>query len=458
MFKGISYLDPYKKNRKAVFQVKFFSKSLWGEPLTFLIQIKRGYLVMRNKLTAFVLSLVMLLSISHIVNVNATPATRERLAELEQQDRNARQNLRESEHLLDTTREEMSLLFDVMIEYDQKMVDAAYRLTTTELNLLATEVRIYDAEIELERVRQERDVHYEILRERLRVMHEYGQAGLLEVFIQSNNFAEFLSHWEHVRAIAQFDQELLDDIETLEAQYMEIVEDLVRARNLIADLYFQQARALRELEDIQDSHAVWMLSLADDEAFQEELYQLLLAEQEAIYLELQGMRVVYQRELAAAERERQRQAAIEAEQRRLAALAQLGTFDGIFAWPSRTHTRISSGFGSRTNPITRRHENHSGVDIPKPTGTRIYAAADGVVRTSTWNRGFGNVIIIDHGDGYSTLYGHNSRNIVEAGDVVTRGQHIANAGSTGMSTGPHLHFEIRFNNVERNPLDYFPGF
>jgi len=413
---------------------------------------------MRNKLTAFVLSLIMLLSMSHAVNVGATEATRERLAELELQDRIARQDLRDSEHLLDATREEMSHLFDVMLEYDQKMVDAADRLNTTELSLLATEVRIYDAEVELEHVRQERDLHYEILRERLRVMHEYGQAGLLEVFIQSNSFAEFLSHWEHVRAIAQFDQELLDDIETLEAQYMEIVDTLVRERNLIADLYFQQARALRDLEDIQEAHATLMLSLADDEAFQEELYQLLLAEQEAIYLELQGIRVVYRREVEAAEREARRLEQQRLEQQRLAHLAQLGAFDGIFDWPSSTHVRISSGFGSRVNPITRRQEHHTGIDIPMPTGTRINAAAGGVVRTSDFSRGFGNFIIIDHNDGYSTLYAHNSRNLVQVGDVVTRGQHIANAGSTGMSTGPHLHFEIRFNNSARNPLDYFPGF
>jgi len=413
---------------------------------------------MGNKLTAIVLSLIMLLSMSHVVNVGATPATRERLEELERQDRHARQNLRESEHLLETTREEMSYLFELMIDYDQKMVDAADRLATTEFNLLTAEVSIYDAEIELERVRQERDLHYEILRERLRVMHEYGQAGLLEVFIQSNSFAEFLSHWEHVRAIAQFDQELLDDIETLETQYVDIVEGLVRTRNIVADLYFQQARSFRELEDIQESHRVWMLSLADDEAFQEELYQLLLAEQAAIYLELQGIRVTYRREQEAAAAAIAAQIAAAQRQQHYELLAQLGAFDGIFAWPSLTHTRISSGFGSRINPITRRHEHHTGIDIPKPTGTRIYAAAEGVVRTSTWNRGFGNMIIIDHGGGYSTLYGHNSRNLVEVGDAITRGQHIANAGSTGMSTGPHLHFEIRHNNTARNPLDYFPGF
>jgi murein DD-endopeptidase MepM/ murein hydrolase activator NlpD len=416
----------------------------------------KGIFFMRKRLTAIALSLVMLLSMSHVVNLSATPATRERLAELEQQDRAARTNLRETAHLLDATREEMSELFELMLEYDQKMMDAADRLMTTERNLLATEVRIYDAEIELERVRVERDLHYELLRERLRVMHEYGQAGLLEVFIQSNNFAEFLSHWEHVRAIARFDQELLDDIEALEAEYVEIVEDLVRARNLVADLYFQQARAFRELEDIQEAHRVWMYSLADDEAFQEELYQLLLAEQAAIYLELQGMRVVYQREVEAAERERQRQAAIAAEQRRQEILARRGDFDGIFEWPSRTHTHISSPFGRRRNPITRRYENHTGIDIPKPTGTRIYAAAGGVVRFSGWMRGFGNTVIIDHCNGYSTLYAHNSLNIVQAGDEVATGQHIANAGSTGMSTGPHLHFEIRYNNVPRNPVNYFP--
>jgi murein DD-endopeptidase MepM/ murein hydrolase activator NlpD len=109
------------------------------------------------------------------------------------------------------------------------------------------------------------------------------------------------------------------------------------------------------------------------------------------------------------------------------------------------------------HPIVRQNRMHSGIDVPAPTGTRLIASAEGYVRFAGWSGGYGNTVIIDHGNGYSTLYAHNSRNRVTTGQFVTRGQHIADVGSTGMSTGPHLHFEIRINNSAINPMRYFPS-
>ncbi len=118
---------------------------------------------------------------------------------------------------------------------------------------------------------------------------------------------------------------------------------------------------------------------------------------------------------------------------------------GQFNWPS-TSKRISQYF---------RGWRHTGIDIPAPTGQPIYASEAGVVITATWNRGgYGYYVIIDHGDGIQTLYGHNSKNLVERGDRVVKGQVIANIGSTGRSTGPHVHYEVRVNGNRGNPLDY----
>ena len=98
---------------------------------------------------------------------------------------------------------------------------------------------------------------------------------------------------------------------------------------------------------------------------------------------------------------------------------------------------------------------HTGIDVSAPTGTRINAAAEGYVRFVGWMGGYGNTIIIDHGGGYSTLYAHNSRNRVAQGQHVRAGQHIADVGSSGLSTGPHLHFEVRRNNVAVDPMAFF---
>ena len=132
----------------------------------------------------------------------------------------------------------------------------------------------------------------------------------------------------------------------------------------------------------------------------------------------------------------------------------ISPFQNSFLWPLETHRQVTSGFGDRINPITRRQEFHTGIDIPAPTGTHIFAAYDGYVITSDFTREFGHMLVLDHGNGYSTMYGQTSRRLVHEGDFVYQGDIIALVGSTGLSTGPHLHFEIRVNNQHVDPLNY----
>lgn len=113
--------------------------------------------------------------------------------------------------------------------------------------------------------------------------------------------------------------------------------------------------------------------------------------------------------------------------------------------------RITSGFGFRISPINRRREFHNGIDIANKTNTDIYASASGIVTFSGYNGSYGRMIMISHGNGYTTVYAHNSKNLVNVGDKVSKGDVIAKLGSTGRSTGPHVHFEIRKNGKPINP-------
>ncbi|MDI3546546.1 MAG: hypothetical protein PWR10_198 [Halanaerobiales bacterium] len=127
---------------------------------------------------------------------------------------------------------------------------------------------------------------------------------------------------------------------------------------------------------------------------------------------------------------------------------------GALIWP--VLGRISSGYGYRTNPINKTREFHEGIDIAVPLGTKIRAAAGGTVVQSGWVKGYGKAIVIDHGEGVRTLYAHNSRLLVRAGTRVELGQVIALAGSTGLSTGSHLHFSIYVNGKSVDPMRYLP--
>lgn len=115
---------------------------------------------------------------------------------------------------------------------------------------------------------------------------------------------------------------------------------------------------------------------------------------------------------------------------------------------------ISSGFGTRADPFTGGRDHHMGVDFDANYGDPVKSAANGIVSFAGWKNGYGNTVVVDHGDGYQTLYGHNQRNLVRVGDVVRAGQELAKVGSTGRSTGAHLHFEVHVNGRPVNPMAY----
>lgn len=130
---------------------------------------------------------------------------------------------------------------------------------------------------------------------------------------------------------------------------------------------------------------------------------------------------------------------------------------GMFIWPIPNYTTITSNYGYRVHPITGQYKLHTGVDVGAPIGADFVAMADGTVSTASYVSGYGNTVIINHGNGISTLYAHGSQLLVKTNQYVTKGTPVLKVGSTGNSTGPHAHFEVRINNKCVNPLDYFEG-
>ena len=131
-----------------------------------------------------------------------------------------------------------------------------------------------------------------------------------------------------------------------------------------------------------------------------------------------------------------------------------GNPSGRFLWPTPGYSKITSDYGMRVHPILGTKKLHTGIDIGAPSGTRILSGDAGVVIHAGWLGAYGNAVVVDHGGGLSTLYGHMSSIAVREGQQVTAGQKLGGVGSTGLSTGPHLHFEVRVNGNPVSPWGY----
>ncbi len=267
-------------------------------------------------------------------------------------------------------------------------------------------------------------------KERIRAMYELGDTSYLNIVLSSTSIHDFITRVELVKQMASYDQEVINALK----ETKNTIETETKA---IEEKTNQQKEALKSLED----------NLSNLENKQERSNALIdkfnTQSEENI------------KAIEAAERaEEELQAEIRKE------LAQNGgeTFvGGQFLWPLSGYHSITSKFGMRTHPVTGIYKLHTGVDIAGSgvNGKPILAANSGKVIKAGYNRGYGNYVVIDHGGGYSTLYGHASRLNVSAGQSVSRGDVIAYVGSTGYSTGPHLHFEIIKDGEYTNPLSYF---
>ena len=401
-----------------------------------------------KKLAICVLALIFVMVLAPIQHVSASRQTRERLEALDAARQEARLQERNMRRLLQDTHGEIERILFEMQALDERMMDALEALDEIEFLIVSSKLRKEYAEIELESAREERDLYFSIFLSRVRAMQEHGPVRYLEILFQAESISDFLLRLENVRTVAQFNQDVMQRLEYNEERYLSNVDELARTHSLVLDLQFQQELAKQNMQNAMDDRTEWLAGLVNDAEYQAFLISIYEQEQAVLNQEFSYLEIRFQEELDEMERRR-----LEEEQRRR--LARLTNFRGRFVWPIPTHAPGTRGFGVQMHPILGDYRMHTGIDVSAPTGTRIYAAAEGYVRFVGWMGGFGNTVIIDHGGGYSTLYAHNSRNRVSRGQHVVSGQHIADVGSTGMSTGPHLHFEIRRNNVAVDPLGYF---
>lgn len=341
-------------------------------------------------------------------------------------------------------------------ELDRNLSALAGELTKLEGDISQKEEQIEEAKVELETAKITENRQYEDMKLRIQYMYENGQTGLLESMMQSESIAELLNRAEYASQITSYDRKMLEEYRKTR-QEVALKEEALKTEH-------------QELLTLQDSTKAKQSSVKTLMASKE----AELASYETKIASAQGEIDQYNADIKAqeehmarveAEIRRKEEEARKAEEARRAEEAKKNQSSAggdstvkkgntNFIWPCPASGRISSAFGDRSSPTEGASTNHKGIDIPAPSGSSIVASADGKVVISTYSYSAGNYIMIDHGGGLTTVYMHCSQLLVKEGETVKQGQTIAKVGSTGYSTGPHLHFGVRSGGSYVNPSGY----
>ncbi|MCF6463844.1 peptidase M23 [Clostridium sp. Cult1] len=380
-----------------------------------------GDLRQKKKSIYFILALVLLFNYALVFADNS-------LDELKKKQKNAIQQMDDTKKEIKNLETQTKDVSSQIEELDKEMDQAVVELEKVEKELDKLNEDINTTLKELEEAEEKIDGKQDTFNSRLRVMYKNGNVGYLEVLLAAANISDFLTRKDMVQSIVNHDVELI--------KYMKEQRDIIE--NKKTELQAKRASVEVARSKLQDRQNDLAKATRAKELLMTEL-QKDLKKAEEQYDKLNKLAKDIESEIV----KRQRVD---------------GPYSGgVMSWPVPGHTRISSPYGYRIHPVFKTKKLHTGIDIPASRGTNVIAAADGTVIYSGSLGGYGKTIMIDHGGGIVTLYGHNSSLVVSEGTEVQKGDTIAKIGSTGISTGPHCHFEVRKNGSYVDPIPWLKG-
>ncbi|MBQ7682530.1 MAG: peptidoglycan DD-metalloendopeptidase family protein [Oscillibacter sp.] len=368
---------------------------------------------------------------------------------------------------------------DIAAALDQKtLLDAEIAQIESDVAALETQIldcegRIATTEAELRDAQSREAEQYDLFCQRVRAMEEQGRMNYWMILFHATSFVDFLTRLDFVNEIMQSDRRIMDDLKSLQA---EIADKQIQLEGERLELETANQALLEkkaELDAQREAANQLIIDLEANRSEAEASRDILNEEAERVQSEI----VRLSEELARQEEEARIRAEQEAEEERIRAQqaaeayralrervnARLDDFTieeglGGYIWPVNSR-RITSTFGGRASPGGIGSTNHKGIDIGGVGyGTAVHAAKAGTVIISQYSSSYGNFVVVSHGNGNTTLYAHMSTRLVEAGEAVEQGDILGLTGSTGHSTGPHLHFEISENGTRINPLVYLSGY
>ena len=346
--------------------------------------------------------------------------------------------LKEAQGTIEDLKDSKGDIESKVTELNQQLIDISARITDLENQLTAKSEDIQETKDELAGAKEREAQQYADMKVRIQFMYENGQTSYLEALLSSRNISEFLNSADYIAQIQSYDRQKL-------TEYQDTVESIV---NLEAQLE-QEYTDLEALKSTVESNKATVAAMMQQEESE-------LADISGDIEDAQSDADYYAAEIQAQE---ELIAAIKrAEAEKAAAGVEEHPYTGgAFRWPCPSSTRVTSDYGTRVSPMSGASSNHKGIDIGAPAGADIIAAADGTVTAASYSSAAGNYVMIDHGGGLYTVYMHASSLLVSPGQTVSAGDVIAKVGSTGISTGSHLHFGVSLNGSYVSPWSYLGG-
>ena len=407
--------------------------------------MKTDILKKGKRIAYLLLSLALVLSCAvpgPSVQAVTSDSIREKEREIEkakEQVSGLKSNLTDVEKLKKELEQSKSDLTAYVRQLDGQLADIQEKISQYNTMITEKEEEIEETTQDLAAAIDLQEQQYAAMKKRIQFMYERSDSFYLETLFGSNSIAGIVNRADYIEALSRYDREKLDEyVET--RKYVELCKEELEVEKQLLD----EAKEAVEQEEANVSTMIGekeaqILSVSSD-----------ISNKEAAIKEYEDMIAQENAEIAALEK------AVAEEKARLEAEnAQARIYNGgMFAWPCPSSKRISDEYGNRMHPTLGVEKFHNGLDMAAPSGSSILAAYDGDVVAADYSASMGNYIMIDHGSGLYTIYMHCSALYVSKGQSVSKGQNIAAVGSTGRSTGPHLHFGVRLNGSYVSPWNY----
>ncbi len=419
---------------------------------------------MKNRLkiiTAVMLTLIFCMQ--PVCNVQATEESN--LSEAQQEKKTLENDLQKAKELIDSLKGSKEDIQSEVEKLDKQLNEISGKVKELESQLSKKRQEIADTESALNKTKEQEKKQYRNMKKRIQFMYENGQTSYVEMLLSADSFTDFLNAVEYITQISQYDRKMLkeyqnmqvtiaDTQKTLETDYASLQSlqaKVQEEKQAVAALESAKKGELNDVaDDLTDAQSVAKAYEAEIQAQNEVIAQIQAAQKRAA-----EQQAAQQQAQAAEENQGATDAAGENQNTaQNTTPSGNGQSTGTMMWPCPSSKRVTSDYGPRTSPTNGASSNHKGIDIGAAYGADIVAADGGTVLVATYSSSGGNYVIIDHGGGLCTVYMHASSLTVSAGQTVSKGQVIAKVGSTGISTGNHLHFGVTLNGVYVSPWGY----